>query len=224
MDKIVPSFQKSLFDGSKDAIGSLLEVGIDSILDDGLFKEVPVVGVLVGIKKTAQNLHDRNLLKQTLQFIKEFNDGSVDIKKLEKYKKDIYNDAHKAENELGRVLLCLNSFVEVEKSKMLANLFKNYISEIISWNDFCEFSEIIKMMLVSDIYYLKSIYSGKIKDTVGQPLYPFNRLQSLGLIDTTPKGLKLIDPDASYVRYDKFVSMSRIGGKFYETAVIKYNN
>lgn len=222
MDKIIPSFQKSLFDSSKEIIGDLLEVGIDSVLDDGLFRDLPVVGLLVGIKKTAQNLHDRNLLRQTLQFIKEFNDGTIDIDKLEKYKQSICDNTYKAEEELGRVLLYLNSNIELEKSKMLANLFKNYILEVISWDEFCEFSEIIKMMLIGDINYLKIIYNGKVKDTVGYPLYPFDRLVSLGLINTTPKGLRLIDPDGSYVRYDKFVSMSKIGGKFYETTAKKW--
>lgn len=48
MDKIIPSLKKSLFDGSKE---------------------------LIGVKNTCQNIHDRNLLRQTLQFIKEFNSG-----------------------------------------------------------------------------------------------------------------------------------------------------
>lgn len=219
MDKIIPSFQKSLFDSSKEIISDLLEVGIDSVLDEGIFKDIPLVGLLIGIKNTAQNLHDRNLLRQTLQFIKEFNDETIDIKRLEKYKNNICNNPHKAEEELGRVLLILNSTIELEKSKMLANLFKNYILEIISWDEFCEFSEIINMMLINDINYLKMIYIGKIKDTVGYPLYPFGRLESLGLINTAQKGLYPIDPDGSYVRIDKFVSMSKIGGKFYKTII-----
>ena len=67
MDKIIPSFCESLFDGSSDTIKDLCEFGIDSILDDGVFKEFPIVNLLIGIKNTAQNIHDRNLLKQTLE-------------------------------------------------------------------------------------------------------------------------------------------------------------
>ena len=89
MDKIIPSFKKSLFNGSKELIGDLTEYGIDSLLDEGLFKSFPIVGFLVGIKNTCQNIHDRNLLKQTLQFIKEFNDGTISPELLDKYKKNI---------------------------------------------------------------------------------------------------------------------------------------
>lgn len=60
MDQIIPSFKKTIFDGSKDSIVDLTELGIDSLLDDGLLKDIPIVGLLVGVKNTAQNIHDRN--------------------------------------------------------------------------------------------------------------------------------------------------------------------
>ena len=99
MDKIIPSFSSSLFDGSKDSIGDIVEIGIDSLLDDGLFKDIPLVNMLVGVKNTYQNLHDRNLLKQTLAFIKQFNSGTIDQNKLIKYKELINSDSKKAEKE-----------------------------------------------------------------------------------------------------------------------------
>ena len=67
MDKIIPSFSSSLFDGSKDSIGDIVELGIDSLLDDGAFKDIPIVSMLIGVKKTYQNIHDRNLLKRLLE-------------------------------------------------------------------------------------------------------------------------------------------------------------
>ena len=35
MDKIIPSFSSSLFDGSKESIGDIVELGIDSFLENG---------------------------------------------------------------------------------------------------------------------------------------------------------------------------------------------
>lgn len=68
MDKIVPAFETTLLDSTlSDACIDMAELGIDSLLDDGVFKSIPIVSVLVGIGKTAQNLHDRNLLKQTIR-------------------------------------------------------------------------------------------------------------------------------------------------------------
>lgn len=215
MDKIIPSFKESLFNDSYEMIGDLVETGIDSILNDDVAKDIPIVSTLIGITKVAQNLHDRNLLRQTLQFIKEFNEGTIDKEKLESYRNKINNDSKKAEEELGRVLIILNSTIELEKSKLLANLYRNYILEKISWDEFCEFSEIIRMLFISDLDYLNKIYAGTLKDTSNFPLYPFDRLSSLGLINTSMKGMHPTINNGT--RTDKYINLSKIGGKFYQS-------
>ena len=74
--KVKGLFERNGENGRKARVlttsGIMAELGIDSLLDDGVFKSVPIVSVLVGIGKTAQNLHDRNLLKQTIKFINTF--------------------------------------------------------------------------------------------------------------------------------------------------------
>ncbi len=43
MDKIVPAFETTLFDSTlSDACVDMAELGIDSLLDDGVFKSVPI--------------------------------------------------------------------------------------------------------------------------------------------------------------------------------------
>lgn len=216
MDKIIPSFRDSLFSDSTDVIGDIAELGIDSLLDDGLFKDFPIVGFLIGVTKTAQNIHDRNLLRQTLNFIKQFNSGKIDAEKLEKYRVEINANNKKAEEELGRVLIILNNNVELQKSTMLANLFRNYVNEKITWLEFCEYSEIVRMMFVNDVKYLGAIYSGKVKDTTGILLYPIDRLTSLGLVNTAMKSM-VISSAPSGSRTDKYVNLTAIGGKFYQS-------
>ena len=215
MDKIIPSFKDSLFSDSTDIIGNIAELGIDSLLDDGVFRDFPIVGFLIGVTKTAQNIHDRNLLRQTLNFIKQFNLGKIDAEKLEKYRAEINSNEKKAEEELGRVLIILNNNVELQKSTMLANLFRNYVNEKITWSEFCEFSEIVRMLFISDIAYLKEIYSGKTKDTTGLALYHIDRLISLGLINSSMKSIS--NSSLSGTRMDKYVNLTAIGGKFYQT-------
>ena len=88
MDKLVPAFETTLFDPTlSDACSDMAELGIDSLLDDGVFKSIPVVSLLIGVGKTAQNIHDRNLLKQTIKFINTFNKKSISQEKINKYRK-----------------------------------------------------------------------------------------------------------------------------------------
>lgn len=217
MDKIIPSFASSLFDGSKDSIGDITELGIDSLLDDGVFKDLPIVSMLVGVKNTYQNIHGRNLLKQTLTFIKQFNSGSINQEKLNKYRDMLNTDSKKAEKELGRVLIILNSTIDMEKSQMLANLYKSYINEKINWNQFCEFAEIIKMLFLNDFNIIDLIYKHQITDTSGIEIYPIDRLTSLGIVNTVMKTIMISSNTSS--RSDKYVNLTTIGQKFYECVI-----
>lgn len=217
MNKIIPSFEKSLFDGSKDVICDLTELGIDSLLDEGLFKKIPVVGLLVGVKNTAQNLHDRNLLRQTLQFIKEFNNKIINEKNYKKYVKKLKSNPQKAEEELGRVLIILNNTIELQKSSMLANLFIGYINEEISWNEFCEYSEIIRNIFLNDVEVLGKIYIEKAGETKDYSVVSINRLKSLGLIDTSEKRNGFSIPmDTGYARLNENIALTNIGSIFYK--------
>src|SRR5690625_403519 len=90
MDKITPAFKTTLFDPTLgEAVKDMAELGIDSLLDDAVFKSIPIINITIGLAKTAQNIHDRNLLKQTIKFINTFNNQTIDRNKLEKHKKKL---------------------------------------------------------------------------------------------------------------------------------------
>lgn len=183
MDKLTNDFEKSLFNDSIDIIGDYMEIGIDSFIEEGILSEVPIIKSIVSVLKMGKNVHDRNLLKQTLTFIKEFNSRNISKDKLVAYKSAIENNPKKGEEELGRVLILLNNYIDTEKSIMLARLYRAYINKIINWNEFCEFSEIINRLFIQDIQILKGIKDRNI-DIMNnhEDEFRIERLYSLGLI------------------------------------------
>lgn len=183
MDKLTNDFEKSLFNDSVDIIGDYMEIGIDSFIEEGILKEIPFVKSIVSMLKIGKNIHDRNLLKQTLIFIKEFNSGNISKDKLVVYKSTIENNPKKCEEELGRILILLNNYVDREKSIMLARLYKSYVIQEINWHEFCEFSEIINRLFIQDIQILKGIKDKNI-DIMNnhEDEFRVERLYSLGLI------------------------------------------
>lgn len=183
MDELTDNFEKSLFNDSNDAIGDYIELGIDSFISDGILKEIPIVKSIVSVLKVGKNIHDRNLLKQTLTFINEFNNNNISKEKIKEYKTKIENNDKKREEELGRILLLLNNYIDREKSIMLAKIFKSYVDKKINWNEFCEFSEIINRLFIQDIQILKGIKDKDI-DIMNNRENEFRieRLYSLGLI------------------------------------------
>ncbi len=182
MDKLTNDFEKSLFNDSIDIIEDYTEIGIDSFIEEGILKEIPFVKSIVSMLKIGKNIHDRNLLKQTLTFIKEFNSGNISKDKLIAYKSTIENNPQKCEEELGRVLILLNSYVDREKSIMLARLYKSYVMQEINWHEFCEFSEIINRLFIEDLRILKYLQEQKkIKGSQGDD-FRLERLYSLGIV------------------------------------------
>lgn len=214
MDKIVPAFEVSLLDPVFSATLDIGEVGIDSLLDDGIFKDIPIVNLVMGIGKTAQNIHERNLLQQTLNFIKSFNEKSIDEKKLKKYKEKINKNKKVAEKELGRVLIILNSNVETKKSELLGKIFRTYVDERIDWNQFCDLSEAISRLFISDINLIYDIWKHKINDSNHCMNYQIDRLVAIGFIGTATKSMTIGSNNTSdTVRY---LSLTEFGRLFSE--------
>ncbi len=213
MDKIVPAFETTLFDPTlSDACSELAEMGIDSLLDEGICKSIPVVSLLIGIGKTAQNIHDRNLLKQTIKFINTFNEKTISPAKIEKYRKKIKDKPQFAEEELGRVIILLNSNVEIKKSELLAMFYRSYINEEIDWSTFCEFSDITSRLFISDLQLLYEIYRGNISDTSQCPVYKADRLIALGLLDSAMKSMSIGSVSGSQTQ--RYIQTNNLGKQF----------
>ena len=210
MDKIISAFETTLFDPTlSGACLDVAELGIDSLLDDGVFKSIPVVSVLVGFGKTAQNIHDRNLLKQTIKFINTFNEKSVSQEKLNKYRKKLATQPKYAEEELGRVIILLNSNVDLKKSEILGKFYRAYEEESINWDIFCEMSDITSRLFMVDLQLLYDIYYLKVTDTSQCPSYKADRLIALGLLDSATKSMVIGNSTGSQTQ--RYVQVNELG-------------
>lgn len=213
MDKIVTAFETTLFDSTlSDACVDMAELGIDSLLDDGIFKSLPIVSLLVGIGKTSQNIHDRNLLKQTIKFINTFNEKTINLDKLRKHKERLNSNPKFAEEELGRVLIILNSNVDLKKSEILARFYRAYIEQQINWDKFCELSEVTSRMFVSDIKLLFDVYNKQVFNTSQCPEYQADRLIALGLLDSAIKTMSIGSISGSHTQ--RYIQTNELGNKF----------
>ena len=126
MDELIPAFRQSIFNDSlADGVANIAEVGIDSIMSDGLLKDIPIVNLLLNASRTFKAIHERNLLKNTALFLDAVNSQKIDDKKVQAYKKKLLNEKT-AERELGRVIVLLDQYVDNIKAQMLGKLFCQY--------------------------------------------------------------------------------------------------
>lgn len=218
MDKLIPAFETTLFDPTlSDACLDIAELGIDSLLDEGLFKSIPVVSLLVGVGKTAQNVHDRNLLKQTIKFINTFNQRSISQEKINKYRIKLESQPKYAEEELGRVIIYLNSTVDLKKSELLGKFYHAYVEEIINWDTFCEMSDITSRLFIADLQLLYDIYHLQITDTTQCPIYKADRLIALGLLDSATKSVIVSSSTGSQTQ--RYIQVNELGKLFCELSL-----
>lgn len=215
MDKLIPDFQTSLFDGFSDILVDYCDWGIDSVLQDSPLKDIPIVRTIVNAGKFAQNVRDRNLVRQTLVFITEFNKGEVSSKKLEKYKEKLRNKPERLEEELGRVLLLLDRNIDKIKTEFEAKLYVSYVNGQITWDMFCELCDITDRLFISDLSKLKEAYNN---DGVTEQMpisYMYDRLISVGLLTNEERlsdNFNGIDEDKDEQQY--IIRVTEIGRKF----------
>lgn len=186
MDELVPAFKQSIFNESLiDDVVGIAEIGIDSILSEGLLRDLPIFNLLLGASRTIKNIQERNLLKNTAIFINEVNSHKIDEKKLQKYKEKLGNEKT-AEKELGRVLILLNQYVDNIKCRILGRLFIEYVNQELTWEKFCELSDTVTRFFLDDTLFLSEIANSPeshIEYHIYSIPYNIRRLESIGLVE-----------------------------------------
>ncbi len=220
---LIPSMKETLFGSVKNDIESpiaeYLEVGLDSILEEGVLKEIPVIRTIVALCKTGINLRERNLLKQTAAFIQSFNAGSIDPDKVKEYRKKLDGAPQKANKEIGRVILLLDRNIEVQKSRIVALLFRAYVEEKLDWAQFIELTEVNSRMVVSDyteLDFMAGHHWPKTGEIPDSEFYRVKRLSSLGLVMEQPLQLSGRPLDPLFQKEYSYYSLSPLGQTLYD--------
>lgn len=179
MDKNLSQIQKTFDSTIKDAnIGGIIvdisEISIDSLLDEGVLKDVPVIRTIVALAKTGINIQDKLFLKKIISFINGL--GDVPVKKRAEEINKI-DDSKKYRIKVGEKLLyILDSCDDYVNSELIAKLFKAFLEEVISYDEFLKSANIIKNIIKSDLdWFLYSTTSDmspqEVQNLIGTGLF-----------------------------------------------------
>lgn len=184
MDELKVSLKDSLLDTGNDLLVDLTEIGVDQFFEDGVLNEIPLVKTLCAVGRIATNVRERNLLKQTLYMINGFRAANISPEQKTKYRDILNQNPKKAEKELERVLLILNETIDSEKSRYIGLIYAAFIQEQISWNMFCEMTEMTRRLFLSDYPVLLRLASGAPFEAGIKPeeIISLNRLIGTGLV------------------------------------------
>lgn len=179
---ILPAVSNSIYTPLPDLGLDYLELSIDSLLDDGLLQEIPIVKTVASVCKVGIGIHERNMILQLFAFIQELNSGSISPEKLRQHKEKLENNPQQFKKELGRITIILNSQIDTFQSKVLASIYSSFLNQEFDWNKFCELSEANRRIFVNDYKVMSRIYWSSQKTLGTHSSYQLDRLVSVGLM------------------------------------------
>lgn len=157
---------KELINTSQDITIDIVEIGLDSILTDGIVKEIPVVKTLATFFKIGLNIKDRYFAEKLIKFIFELRNEQIDEEKRLEFKRDMEIESFKKKTT-ERLIIILDKLEEINKTIYITKLFKGFIEKKITWDEFCDFSKYIDFMTTKDFELLKFLSNSVHDDIIG---------------------------------------------------------
>lgn len=182
MGKLIKAFGEIIYD-NKDTLQEYTEMTIDSFLEDGILKDIPLINTLMGVGKAVISVRDMHFIKKTLLFVEELKKDEVSIQRLAEHRKELEKDTRKAEKELETIIVYIDRCNESDKSKLLAKIYRAFYMKYIDWEEFKCYSSIIENLNLYDLELLREIYDKYlIKEDEHPSVGQVSRLSSLGLV------------------------------------------
>jgi hypothetical protein len=214
-NNIQESFDKTLRKTNfQDIAIDISEITIDTLLKDGILKDIPIVGTVIHFAKLGANIRDLLFLKKVVSFMIKLRD----ISPAERGKMiDKIDNSKEYRVKVGEKLLyIIDSCNDYENSENVSMLFKAYLKEKITYNEFLSCSNVIESIVSHDLkWFLKNTCESMSVEDVGS-------LISSGLFDLHYEHIDVsVEDQDDYKSSDRYktnvnggesyVTISRIG-------------
>jgi hypothetical protein len=181
-----------------NAASALAEVGIDALLDDGLLRDIPVVGTLVSLARTGIALRDRIFAKKIARFLLQLNE--VHAAERGQFHEELTRDPKRAKVLGETLIVLLDRIDDVEKARLLAQSFAALLQKKISETDFHRLCRAVdRIILASDSAHLAN-WAGAVQKLP----------QEIG-VSLSAAGLLELNSDTVYVGNGRDYRKTRIG-------------
>ncbi len=220
---IVESTAKTIVDYNLDTAIDISELGLDSLLDESLFRDLPIVKIFYGVTKTSIAIREKHLLKKTLIFINQLNNNGISNKNYQEYKEKLKNNDKEILRELEHALIIIDRYIDTNKNVILANLYFNYIDKKINWKQFQELSIIVDNIFLEDLKELENIYNKQaltmndIKDRIS-----FRRLKVQNLVEDIESTLRASNGSIGFYYNENDYRITELGNLLFKYGLNNY--
>lgn len=144
------SMELTMDKANLSVIAGLGEVAIDAIIEEGVLRDIPIIGSIVGTGKCIKNVSDVLFTKKLIAFLFELRD--TDAHEREEAIERWENDA-RYRVRVGETLLnMINRCDDTQKAQWLSKLFYEMVLKR-GWNDmFMRAEKVLSSLSVMDVY------------------------------------------------------------------------
>jgi hypothetical protein len=162
---------------------NLGETALDSILSDGIFKDIPGISSLISVGKLTHSISDYFLFTRIIHFINELN--LKNQQEIDELKRKYFSD--KDYKKIGsKILLTIERTDDQKKIKWLAKCFRLFLDKTIIKAEFIRLTSILNNAYVDDLEKI-IVFDKREEITTHNDLvesYILDHLFSIGLLET----------------------------------------
>jgi len=146
------------------------EVAVDGVMDDGVLRDLPLVGALVGVVKFGNSINKNLFAKKIYKFLYELHDIPLE-KRIEVI--DKINNSRKYQSNVGERIFELLERIESDgKPEIVGKMFAAVVEEKIDYDVYLKCAHIVKNFFYYDLVYLKNGHEkGEIYTTFGDGFF-----------------------------------------------------
>lgn len=149
MSNIGKSLKEVLFDSkAAELTKEYAEIGLDALLKDGLLKDFPVLGTIIGLYNTGSSIREWHTLKKLATFLNCL-DEIPENEKTEFL--DRISDEDKQGELFEKLVLLLDRLDETVKAEIIGNLFRIYVMDVFDRDMFLRCSSIVERAYLGDL-------------------------------------------------------------------------
>jgi hypothetical protein len=177
-----------------DLLGNVSETLIDSVIESGALRDIPIIGLFTGALKASGDIRSAIFLRKITVFLKELSETSAEDRKkfVDKF------DSEEGRHEFGQaILMLLDRAEDLIKPRLIARIISAYIQKNIDYPKAMRLCAIIGRCYSQDLFLLQSFTNG----TQGEFTPIAESLQSAGLLSNGGFDGGTLDGDDGGVLY-----------------------
>ena len=148
--KLSSSLKETLADSDLQNVTSdIAETFTDTLLNDGLLKDIPILGTILGLTRASISLNERLLIKKLIYFLSELKE--ITTEKRQKLINEIESTEKYKINVGEKLLYIIDKCDDHITAKYIAILFSSFLNEKINYSDFLRGSTIIQKLFIYDL-------------------------------------------------------------------------